>query len=192
MKILRASDYARVPWKNGGGVTREVFVQWCDESHTTWDWRISMADVVQSGPFSVFPDVDRTLSVIDGQGLSLKFYAGQHFVLDRSSEPFSFDGSQSAYCNVIDGPTTDLNVMTVRSKFRHVLRKHRFGTSKGIDLAEGENILLADAAFALRLGDHEYSIGRLDAVTGLPSTADVLVSPIEPCNFFVVTVFAAA
>jgi uncharacterized protein len=189
MKILRASDYTCVPWKNGGGVTREVFVQWRDENHSAWDWRISMAYVVQSGPFSIFPGVDRTLAVIDGQGLSLKFDAGQLSVLDRSSEPFSFDGSQLVFCDVLDGPTTDLNVMTVRSKFRHMLRKHRFGTSKGIDLAEGENILLADGAFALRVEDNEHSIGRLDAVTGLNPAVDVVVMPVEPCNFFVVTVF---
>ncbi|MBM7325185.1 HutD family protein, partial [Agrobacterium sp. S2] len=49
-----------MPWKNGGGVTTEIIVHPAKASMADFDWRISMANVAQDGPFSIFPGVDRT------------------------------------------------------------------------------------------------------------------------------------
>lgn len=55
MKIIRASEYKTMPWKNGGGVTVEIAIHPPGASVNAFDWRISMATVAQDGPFSSFP-----------------------------------------------------------------------------------------------------------------------------------------
>ena len=56
MHILKHSDLLDVPWKNGGGVTRNIASGLLDDRVV---WSISRADVAQDGPFSesdVSPD----------------------------------------------------------------------------------------------------------------------------------------
>src|SRR5690348_16103916 len=71
MRIIRSSDYRRMPWKNGGGETVEVTIAPEGASLDAFDWRVSMARVASSGPFSRFPGVDRTLAVLAGGGMRL-------------------------------------------------------------------------------------------------------------------------
>ncbi len=76
MKLYRAHDHKRMPWKNGGGETVEIAVFPPGAGVDDFDWRISMATVASDGPFSIFPGIDRTLSILDGAGLSLKMEGG--------------------------------------------------------------------------------------------------------------------
>ena len=50
------------PWKNGGGSTTEIAIAPLGATVDKFDWRISLATIANSGPFSVFPGVDRTLA----------------------------------------------------------------------------------------------------------------------------------
>jgi uncharacterized protein len=68
MEVRRHQDYRRMPWKNGGGETAEIAVFPEGATLDDFDWRISMATVSADGPFSLFPGVDRTLSVLEGDG----------------------------------------------------------------------------------------------------------------------------
>ena len=68
MLILRAAGYRVMPWKNGGGTTTEVAVSPDHAGLEDFDWRISMARVETSGPFSSFAGIDCTLSVLEGEG----------------------------------------------------------------------------------------------------------------------------
>jgi uncharacterized protein len=68
MRILRAENYRRMPWKNGGGLTAEIAVSPESAGLDDFDWRVSMARVEAGGPFSLFPGVDRTLSILEGEG----------------------------------------------------------------------------------------------------------------------------
>ena len=62
MRVLRAADYPRMPWKNGGGETAEILVEPAGAPLDSFDWRLSMARVAADGPFSLFPGVERTPS----------------------------------------------------------------------------------------------------------------------------------
>ena len=71
--ILRsAANAAPQPWRNGGGVTRELL---CLPAGSGNDWtlRISVADIDADGPFSPFPGVTRWFAVLDGAGVRLRF-----------------------------------------------------------------------------------------------------------------------
>ena len=72
MRILRAENYRRMKWKNGGGETAEIALFPDGAGLGIFDWRISMARVESGGPFSTFPGVDRTLSILEGEGIVLE------------------------------------------------------------------------------------------------------------------------
>ncbi|RKP52778.1 HutD family protein [Trinickia fusca] len=114
--LMRASELAAVPWKNGGGVTREVAAHPPQAGFDTFDWRVSVADVAQPGPFSRFAGIDRTLVLLEGAGMRLVDERGATHVL---SEPFAvahFAGEASIDAALVDGPTRDFNLMLRRAR----------------------------------------------------------------------------
>jgi uncharacterized protein len=66
VKILRAADRKAVPWKNGGGTTTEVAVYPAGAGFDDFGWRVSIADVRQGGPFSLFPGDNKTEATLTG------------------------------------------------------------------------------------------------------------------------------
>lgn len=125
MRILRASEYRRMPWKNGGGETREILVSPSGATLDSLDWRVSLATVASDGPFSVFHGIDRTLCVIDGAGIRLQVQVGTAAAttLLDSSAPFSFDGEATTSSTLVNGAIVDLNVMTRRGRWRHAVKR---------------------------------------------------------------------
>ncbi|MBX3596082.1 MAG: HutD family protein [Rhizobiaceae bacterium] len=117
MRLIRAKDYRRMPWKNGGGETIEIAVHPRGSDTSSFDWRISMARVEENGPFSIFPGMDRTLAILDGQGIDLSI-EGQGTARIYSA-PLAFAGDVPTSASLVDGPVTDLNVMTRRGKFQN-------------------------------------------------------------------------
>ena len=107
-QVVHLADAAPVPWKNGGGTTREL-VAWPDVEH--WVWRMSVAEVAQSGPFSRFDGVQRWFSVLGGAGVVLTHNGARH-ALTVDSVPFCFDGALPTGCDLIGGATQDFNLMT--------------------------------------------------------------------------------
>lgn len=117
-----------VPWKNGGGITREIARVPADASLERFDWRVSRAQVATDGPFSRFDAVDRTLLVVSGAGLRLAIAGRGEVTLTRESEPLEFSGEVEVDAALVDGPVDDLNVMTRRGHARHaVSRRHALG-----------------------------------------------------------------
>lgn len=116
--LVARRDYRRMPWKNGGGETVEIarFPEGVDLG--SFDWRISMATVASDGPFSSFPGIDRTLAVLDGEGLRLHRGEGPE-ILTCGGEPLAFPADVPTVAQLIDGPIADLNLMTRRGIFIH-------------------------------------------------------------------------
>lgn len=108
-------------WKNGGGITREI-VSWPPYAEPdAFDWRVSVATISASGPFSTFPGVDRTIMLLDGDGVRLKS-DGFDETLDVAHQPFEFDGEAPVECTLLGGASTDLNLMVRRGQGRAELR----------------------------------------------------------------------
>jgi len=118
-QVARLADAVASPWRNGGGVTRELAV-WPDARD--WAWRISVADVEQDGPFSSFDGVARHFAVLSGAGVRLDVDGTSH-ALDATSAPFAFDGGVRTGCTLIAGATRDFNLMTVRSRAHAQMRR---------------------------------------------------------------------
>ncbi len=141
MKILRASDYKRMPWKNGKGETAEIAVFPPDASIETFDCRISMAAVVEDGAFSTFDNVDRTLIVLDGEGIVLSVEGSDQVELRPDSPPHSFAADAPTTATLLGGPITDLNIMTRRGKSEYSVRRQ---TAKPVQ-ADDEGVTLVFA-----------------------------------------------
>ena len=108
MILVSASSTTPVPWKNGGGVTRELLR--LPASGDDWTLRISVADIDADGPFSPFPGVTRWFAVLEGAGVRLAWPDRVRDVR-RGDDPLRFDGADAPGCDLIAGPTRDLNVM---------------------------------------------------------------------------------
>ena len=123
-QVVRLADVVPTPWKNGGGTTREL-VAWPDAEH--WIWRMSVAEVAQSGPFSRFDGVQRWFAVLGGAGVTLT-HNGTCHPLNVESTPFCFDGGGLTHCELVDGATQDFNLMVrVAGDFRNAGEARQVG-----------------------------------------------------------------
>jgi len=113
--VVAADEVVPVPWKNGGGVTRELLRIAPPGAAPGGDWllRISLADIAADGPFSPFPGIARAFAVIEGAGVRLRWPGGaaRELVVRPGDAPIAFDGADAPDCDLLDGPTRDLNVM---------------------------------------------------------------------------------
>lgn len=116
-------DLPAAPWKNGGGMTREIVCQPPGASVNHFDWRVSIALIASDGPFSSFVGVDRIITLLSGPGVHLQSSQGP--IDHRLSEPlvpFEFAGETPIDARLLGGQSHDLNVMTRRSACRASLQ----------------------------------------------------------------------
>jgi uncharacterized protein len=115
------------PWKNGGGATREIACYPSGANLDNFDWRISIADVASSGPFSQFIGIERNITLLDGAGMRLLSTDGAiAHSLTRLNQPFEFAGEANIDATLVNGACQDFNVMVRRAKYRaqvHVLNQ---------------------------------------------------------------------
>ncbi len=104
-----------MPWKKGGGVTREMFIvpEGATLENEDFLWRLSSADISESGPFSVFPGYDRVLFLLSGNGMEISAN-GKKLALVSPFDSVRFRGEHETYCALRDGPATDLNIICRR------------------------------------------------------------------------------
>lgn len=93
------------PWKNGGGVTREI----AKSLPLNPFWRLSIANVDNEGPFSIFDGLERVLTVIDGQGMRLVRNIGN--LSANLHVPVRFSGSEAVEGFLPNGPIQDFNLI---------------------------------------------------------------------------------
>ena len=166
MRILRAGDHKRMPWKNGKGETVEIAVFPADASINDFDWRISMATVAEDGPFSIFPGIDRTLAILDGNGMVLDVEGSSPVLLTAASDPLAFPADIPVAARLEHGAITDLNVMTRRDGLAHTLIRIDVDGSKTVPLSPATCLLLC----------HRGALSfRRDGETGTLAAGDALL-----------------
>jgi len=122
IQYLPANERTAQPWKNGGGVTREVAVWPPGADFETFEWRVSIATVDAEGPFSRFAGIDRVLTILNGR-LILQFDATETISLSETSEPFEFSGETPYVGRPDRGAVVDLNVMVRRGRISAKVRR---------------------------------------------------------------------
>lgn len=110
IRHLTPANYRKMPWANGKGVTVEMLKV---EDNGQLLWRLSRASVVENGDFSLFPGIERNLTVITGPGFDL-IGDGLHLNA-KPLAPVAFAGDTLIRAAAVTAPSDDFNVMTARS-----------------------------------------------------------------------------
>lgn len=110
IRHLTPADYRVQPWANGRGQTVELARS---DGPEGMRWRLSVATVAEDGAFSLFPGIDRVLTVISGPGFRI---AGEGVDLDaRPFAPVAFPGDARVAAEGVAAPSDDFNVMVARA-----------------------------------------------------------------------------
>ncbi|MBB3318814.1 MULTISPECIES: HutD family protein [unclassified Rhizobium] len=163
--VLKSRTYRRMPWKNGGGETIEIAVSPEGAPISDFDWRISMAIVATDGPFSIFAGVDRTLSILEGNGMSLAIDGHAPVLLTQESAPLAFPADVAVSAALPDGPITDLNVMTRRNMLRHRVERLAVNSTTSMRPEAQTCLLLCrQAALAVEWSDQHVELEPGDTI----------------------------
>lgn len=108
-EVWTAEDYRQMPWKNGRGVTCEIGREPADGSDD-FTWRLSVADIKEDGPFSLFSGCQRIISTLTGAGMTLTVDGEKSGPLLKY-DPFVFSGEARVSSELIDGPIRDFNLI---------------------------------------------------------------------------------
>jgi uncharacterized protein len=136
LRIIRKSSFTPKPWKNGGGVTYEAIRMPADGE--AFAWRVSVAHIEDSGPFSDFAGYNRKMVLLEGDGLKLNFADGGERSLARVGDLAEFDGAPAPQCTLLGGPCVDLNLMVAKALVVEV----------GVEWLPGKEVINASAKSA--------------------------------------------
>jgi len=139
LQIIRKSSFTATPWKNGGGITHEALRE--PASGDPFRWRVSVAHIDVSGPFSEFAEYNRKMVLLRGAGIELRFGDGVHKTLRQVGALVEFNGALATHCELLNGPCVDLNLMVVKSDSVAV-RVERFIESLAVSAARDETTLV--------------------------------------------------
>jgi environmental stress-induced protein Ves len=110
--IIKPSSYRSMLWRNGLGTTVELAKKDLPGDNG-FAWRLSMADVNSDGAFSNFSGYDRTLLLLEGEGITLDC-SDRNYRLELPLQAARFRGEDPTFATLHDGPIKDFNIMTHR------------------------------------------------------------------------------
>lgn len=183
---IRPSEGRCMPWRNGGGSTLELAVDPPGATLATgFRWRLSSAEVGESGPFSAFPGLERWLLLLEGDGFELDFGDRGCVDLRVPLGPVHFLGDWPASATLAGGPSTDLNLMLDPQRVKATVEVIRLDRNRTFPLSDGTTLFFcakgtaSAPALNLHLGWHhllriEEGAGlTLELAPGLTQTAVV-------------------
>ncbi len=191
LRIQRFDEHLKMPWKNGLGITREVISKPASDESGGFDWRISLATVGASGPFSVFAGIDRTIAVLEGDGMQLTVDGRREPPLLVESPPFAFSGDAEVQADCLGGDTLDLNVMSRRGRFVHSMTKIVVSDAQTLSLtADTVAVVFRDEA-VVAIDSLRSDVGLGDVLVGLDRPRELAITPGgSGCMLYIIEVTA--
>ena len=129
VRAFSLSELTSEPWRNGGGNTRTVASGDTGSENLSgdddWTWRVSIADINADGPFSLFPDVQRQLTLLAGEGLVL---VGEQrtWRASQTGDVLAFPGAARVRAHLLGGPVQVWNLMLRGDAWRGQVRMWRY------------------------------------------------------------------
>ncbi|WP_367847217.1 HutD family protein [Rhodoferax sp. WC2427] len=180
LHLFAIQDLPQETWRNGGGVARTLVRSGVDgQTH----WRISIADIVRDGPFSVFAGLQRQAVLLQGSGVILQG-AETSWRLERLGAWAAFSGDLplQAVLHGSENASPGARLWNVMSDPRHVattvdVTRHRLRTVDA--LAHGALCVLEGTAEVLVGGALIASLGPGAGLLfeGWPGTFSVRFHP---------------
>jgi environmental stress-induced protein Ves len=165
MEIIRFAELKNEPWRNKGGVTRELasHPKAASAQDGAWDWRVSIADVTKAGDFSTFPGMERVLTVIDGELLLLTVDGAEHPL--EKYRPFRFSGEAASHGALPTGDVRNLNVVTRSDTYKGFTSIIELSKKRAHPVFEGQIAVLLQGQATVSPGAAEDADGGTDAET---------------------------
>ncbi len=158
MQHLTPADYVAMPWANGRGQTVELLRR--EDAAGRLLFRLSLASVIEDGPFSLLPGIKRNLTVISGPGFDL---VGQTRLRADPLVPVAFAGDEPIAAQGVAAPCQDFNVMAGKGLAWPMVTVVRDGESVARTGASLWLFALAPAKVAgVEMGLHHLLIGQID------------------------------
>ena len=179
MRLLRASEHKVMPWKNGLGVTHEVALEPSTVDGAQFLWRVSLATIKGSGPFSVFPGIDRSIVALKGNRVRLVIDGQDDAELEALGTPFPFPGEVAVEAINDGGETTDLNIMTLRGHAAHVMTRLQLDSGYTLTAEHDVSVIIFTAPVRYRVGDATFSADASDALVDIKAGESVHIEPEE-------------
>lgn len=167
MKLLRANEHKAMPWKNGLGVTHEVALGASPVDGAQFLWRVSLATIKGSGPFSTFPGIDRSIVALKGDTVRLVIDGHEDTELEALGTPFPFPGETIVKVINEGGETTDLNIMTLRNHATHVMERVDLAEVKTVTGKHDVSIIVFTEPAQYAIEDRPFQVGALDALVDI-------------------------
>lgn len=120
--IISKENYKRAVWKNGLGHTDEIAIypDTADLRRGDFLWRLSSARIERASPFSAFPEHDRTLVILKGEGIRLfhrfEEAGGEEEVELSPLSAYEFPGDVPSRCELVSSAVTDLSVIARKAQ----------------------------------------------------------------------------
>ena len=175
MEIIRFAELRSEPWRNGGGVTRELasHPKAASAQDGAWDWRVSIADLTKAGDFSGFPGMERVLTVVDGELLLLTVDGAEHPL--EKYRPFRFSGEAAAHGALPTGDIRNLNVITRAGSFKGFTSIIELSKKRAHPVFEGQLAVLLQGQATVSAGAAEVADASSEAADG-----EAAAAPAEP------------
>ncbi|WP_234732047.1 HutD/Ves family protein [Acidocella facilis] len=154
MQLFPATQRMATQWKNGGGITWPVAE--APGKDREFGWRLSLADVAQAGPFSVFPGISRLMGILEGR-LLLEVQGYPVALLRPDGPAHAFPGDVPAFGTPQGKMVRDVNLMFDPDCFTATLEYEE----AGLERLPGTALHLVLALAPLTLNG--ASLARLDA-----------------------------
>ncbi|MEV8149562.1 HutD family protein [Arthrobacter sp. NPDC080073] len=166
MEIIRFAELKPEPWRNGGGVTRELasHPKAASAQDGAWDWRVSIADVGSAGDFSTFPGMERVLTVIDGELLLLTVDGEEHPL--EKYRPFRFSGEAASASALPTGDIRDLNVIARAGEFKGYTSIIELSKKRAHPVFEGQLAVLLEGKASVSPGAEPADTAPADGSDG--------------------------
>jgi uncharacterized protein len=155
MRIITAAEFRKGQWRNGRGVSWDIYSEGAAGAEE-FGWRLSLADIAESGPFSLYGPVDRVFTLIEGKGLALDI-SGAAPAAPAIYKPLAFACDVKTSCTLAGGPCRALNLFTARGEWS--------AEGSVIDIAEIEDLDASGKACALYILEGDCSVAAHGTVT---------------------------
>jgi environmental stress-induced protein Ves len=130
------------------------------------------------------------LVLVRGPGVELDFGRHGRTKLTRPGQMVSFDGAWETSCTLLDGPSTDLNLIVSKERIRSASRTLQLAEPELVQTAEWPQTLVCCISGAVRLTN---TAGEMNDLTGAdvarcsPSDGTITCAPRDstPAHVFV-------
>lgn len=114
VSLIPFAALPETPWANGAGRKADIA--------SGEGWALAFAWLDGPAPFSDYSGLQRTITLVEGDGFALDFAEHPPLVVDTPGKPADFDGGWKADCRLLGGPCFVLNAYSARDKIRQSVR----------------------------------------------------------------------